>query len=319
MVLIHGGAGSTQPTKAQLTCLSEGLTLGIEQVQCGRSALDAVEAMIRYLEESGLFNAGRGARKQLDGVQRMDAALMEGERLRAGGVACVERLQCPISAARLVMEHTPHVLLAGSHVKRFVRTIRAQLAGRLESPRSSPHTSRSSCPRAIVPSSRMRADSEICETVGAVACDLEGNTAAGASTGGIPFMLPGRVGDSPIIGAGVYADNTAGAVSMTGAGEKILRLGMAKTIALLLKLGKSPGIAARIALRELLIRLKGEAGCLILTPEGRFAIYHTTPWMSAGYWNGRGSPIVRRQWKRVTPRNTLSLSYINGPTPDHHP
>lgn len=305
IVLIHGGAGSTQPSKIQLACLSEGLTLGIEEIQGGRSALDAVETMIRHLEESGLFNAGRGARKQLDGVQRMDASLMEGERLRAGGVACVERLRFPISAARLVMEHTPHVLLAGAHAKRFIRTMRAQTAGCLPSPRSRPHVDHLPRSRAIAPPSPTNTNSEVCDTVGAVACDLKGHTAAGASTGGIPFMLPGRVGDSPIIGAGVYADNTAGAISMTGVGESILRLGMAKTIALFMKLGKRPGIAARAVLRELLVRLEGEAGCLVLAPEGRFAIYHTTPWMSAGYWNGRGAPIVRKQWHRVTITNKL--------------
>ena len=130
------------------------------------------------------------------------------------------------------------------------------------------------------------------DTVGAVALDSRGNLAAGASTGGVPMMFPGRVGDTPLIGSGVYADNKAGAISMTGLGESIIRLAIAKQIAQNMKNGKKPGAAARQALVELVDRIQGEAGCLVLAPNGRFVIRHTTPWMSAGYWNGQGKPIV---------------------------
>jgi beta-aspartyl-peptidase (threonine type) len=133
-------------------------------------------------------------------------------------------------------------------------------------------------------------------TVGAVAVDRYGTMAAGASTGGIASMLPGRVGDTPLIGCGVYADNQAGAVSMTGIGEGIIRLAIAKTICDHLAMGKSPAVAARQVLRMLVSRIHGSAGALVLSPNGRFAIRHVTPHMAAGWWNGTGRPTVRGQF-----------------------
>jgi beta-aspartyl-peptidase (threonine type) len=130
------------------------------------------------------------------------------------------------------------------------------------------------------------------ETVGAVALDRAGTVAAGASTGGIDLMLPGRVGDTPIIGCGVYADDERGAVSMTGVGEGIIRLVMAKEICDRLAQGMTPANAARLALRGLVTRIQGAAGALVLSPDGRFTIAHVTPRMAAGWWNGRGEPAV---------------------------
>ena len=148
--------------------------------------------------------------------------------------------------------------------------------------------------RAMLKSKRTRKDQ--CGTVGAVALDRSGTVAAGASTGGIDSMLPGRVGDSPLIGCGVYADNLSGAVSMTGIGEGIVRLVIAKSICDRLGMGKSPAVAARQALRMLVSRIRGSAGALVLSPAGRFAIRHVTPYMAAGWWNGTGQPTVRGQF-----------------------
>ena len=120
-VLVHGGAGSRRATAAQRTCLAETLILGFKLIQTGKSALDVVEAMIRCLEDSGLFNAGTGSRRQLDGAQRMDAAIMEGATLQAGGVAALEQTRNPIAVARLVMDETDHVLLVGPHATRLAR------------------------------------------------------------------------------------------------------------------------------------------------------------------------------------------------------
>jgi beta-aspartyl-peptidase (threonine type) len=133
-------------------------------------------------------------------------------------------------------------------------------------------------------------------TVGAVALDRSGTVAAGASTGGIDSMLPGRVGDTPLIGCGVYADNRSGAVSMTGHGEGIIRLALAKTICERLAAGHSPRVAAAMVLRELVSRLGGAAGTLVMTREGRFAIKHVTSYMAAGWWDGRATPTVRGRW-----------------------
>lgn len=299
IVLIHGGAGAKKPSRAQLACLADALLIGGQHIHCNGSALDAVEAMIRHLEASGLFNAGAGSRTQLDGVQRMDAALMEGGSLHAGGIACVEDLRFPISAARLVMDRTKHVLLVGEHARRFVHSLSPDEVAHPSNTLRARSKSMRGFPPTHVAGTRTSLPSEGCETVGAVALDHRGHVAAGTSTGGVARMLPGRVGDSPIIGAGLYADDTAGAVSMTGIGEGIMRLSMAKTISLSMQRGKTPAIAARTALKDLRVRLRGQAGCLVLAPRGDFAIYHTTPWMSAGYWNGQGSPIVRPSWRRV--------------------
>ena len=248
----------------------------------------AVECAICLLEQSGLFNAGRGANRQLDGVQRMDAAIMEGAHLEAGAVASIEGIAHPISAARLVMEETDHVLLVGPFAGKFARHFK------LARHRSTGVPRRLSYDRILT--RQKRSTIERHGTIGAVALDQLGTVAAGASTGGIDSMLPGRVGDSPLIGCGVYADNQSGAVSMTGMGEGIIRLVVAKSICDHLAMGKNPAVAARQVLRMLVSRILGSAGVLVLSPNGRFAIRHVTPHMAAGWWNGSGQPTVRGQF-----------------------
>jgi beta-aspartyl-peptidase (threonine type) len=306
-------------TVPQRECLAGALVAGYTVLKSGGAATDAVEVTIRVLEASGLFNAGTGARLQLDGAQRMDASIMAGDRLRAGAVAAIEQVRHPISAARLVMEKTAHVLLMGAHATRFARHFklerqppptgsqrRAVTRVNAEGPQRQtlrlyaalfPKKTRAPLP-ALSPGGRGEGEGE---TVGAVALDRKGTVAAGASTGGIPFMLPGRVGDSPLIGCGVYADNAAGAVSMTGLGESIIRLALAKEIVDRLAAGASPATAGRQSLEKLVKRIRDNAqaaaGALVLAPDGRFAIRHTTPRMCAGYWAGTGKPIVADRFR----------------------
>ena len=303
LILAHGGAGSRRLTPAQATCLADALVIGYTILAQRGPALIAVECTIGLLEQSGLFNAGRGARRQLDGVQRMDAAIMEGAHLKAGAVASIEGIVHPITAARLVMEHTNHVLLVGPPATRFAQHGQLEQLPMARSPRRSsgrlPRTSTAAAEtirlyRTMQKSKRTQKHRH--GTVGAVALDRSGTVAAGASTGGIDSMLPGRVGDSPLIGCGVYADNQSGAVSMTGIGEGIIRLAIAKTICDHLAMGKSPVAAARQVLRMLVSRIRGSAGALVLSPDGRFAIRHVTPHMTAGWWNGTGQPTVRGQF-----------------------
>ncbi|MCI0426551.1 MAG: isoaspartyl peptidase/L-asparaginase family protein [Nitrospiraceae bacterium] len=275
-------------TPAQATCLADALVIGYAILEQGRPAVIAVECTIGLLEQSGLFNAGRGANRQLDGVQRMDAAIMEGTHLKAGAVASIEGIAHPITAARLVMEKSDHVLLVGPFARRFARHFK------LDRHRSAGGPRRLSYDRILA--KQKRSPTERHGTVGAVALDRSGTVAAGASTGGIDSMLPGRVGDSALIGCGVYADNQSGAVSMTGIGEGIIRLAIAKTICDHLAMGKSPVVAARDVLRMLVSRISGSAGALVLSPDGRFAIRHVTPHMAAGWWNGTGQPTVRGQF-----------------------
>ena len=275
-------------TLVQAACLADALEAGYGILAREGSALIAVECTIGLLEQSGLFNAGRGAKRQLDGVQRMDAAIMEGTHLEAGAVASLEGILHPITAARLVMEETDHVLLVGPFAGKFARHFK------LYRHRSSGVPRRLSYDRILAKQKRLTRDRH--GTVGAVALDRFGAVAAGASTGGIESMLPGRVGDSPLIGCGVYADNRSGAVSMTGIGEGIIRLVIAKSICDRLTKGESPAVAARQVLRILASRIRGSAGALVLSPDGRFAIRHVTPHMAAGWWNGTGPPTVRGEF-----------------------
>jgi len=289
-------------TDAQRDSLADALRAGYRLLKRGAPALDAVEATIRALEASGLFNAGVGSKLQLDGARRMDASIMEGQTLRAGAVASIQEVRHPITAARLVMEETHHVLMVGEPATRFARRFKLE---RQPSPthaqRTASRAEHQSLGRREPQAARtlevfsMLKQAEVFgrETVGAVALDKGGHVAAGASTGGIALMLPGRVGDTPLIGCGVYADDRAGAVSMTGLGESIIRLAVAKEIADRLEAGASPSAVSRQVLRKLAARVKGTAGALVLAPDGRFAIRHTTTHMTAGYWTGAGEPVVQ--------------------------
>lgn len=299
-------------TVAQAACIEAALAEGHRLLMAGASALSVVEEAIRLLEDSGLFNAGRGSNRQLDGVRRMDASIMEGRELRAGAVASIERIIHPITAARLVMEKTAHVLLVGQSASRFADYFGLERAPRVKRTAGSQanqlklragvrRTLR--LHRAMMQTGRLRARSLGKETVGAVALDLSGTVAAGASTGGVDVMLPGRVGDTPLIGCGVYADNEAGAVSMTGLGESIIRVSVAKEISDLLASGLSPAVSANQVLRKVVERLRGAAGVLVLSPDGRFAIRHSTPHMVAGVIGRDGRPHTQDRF--ASPRERL--------------
>lgn len=304
LILAHGGAGPRTITAAQRSCLGDALAAGYERLRRGASSVDAVEEAIRILESSGLFNAGVGSRLQLDGARRMDASIMMGNQLRAGAVAAIEQVRHPISAARLVMEQTGHVLLVGDPATQVARYFKLE---RQPPPTYTQRTASRAAIRGRISTQKMLSLYENMrreplrveprETVGVVALDGDGSVAAGASTGGIPLMLPGRVGDTPLIGCGVYADNEAGAVCMTGPGEGIIRIAVAKEIVGRLATGTSPAAAAQWVLRKLARRIRGAAGALVLTPDGRFAIRHTTPHMCGGYWNGSGKPVVADRFK----------------------
>jgi beta-aspartyl-peptidase (threonine type) len=279
------------------------LAKGYVILEQGGPALVAVERTIRVLEGSGLFNAGQGSNRQLDGVMRMDASIMDGATLKAGAVASIEGIVHPISAARLVMEETSHVLLAGPSATQFARYFHLERQSQIKAPRL-PRRTRLISPAAAKTRRLFRAmmskkvgATDQHGTVGAVALDRSGTVAAGASTGGIDSMLPGRVGDTPLVGCGVYADNHSGAVSMTGVGEGIIRLAMAKATCDRLATGASPVKAAQQVLRQLVARLRGSAGMLVLTSHGRFAIRHVTPYMAAGWWDGKGKPTVQGRFR----------------------
>lgn len=285
-LLVHGGAGRSRSTKRQLRFLHEVLEIGWDTLKNSGTSLDVVEQTIRRLEDSSMFNAGHGAKLQLDGHRRLDASLMEGRYLKAGSVAALEGIANPISAARRVMEQSPHVLLVAAGAERFSKLHRLKRLANPPEADLSPLDPRDRAMKAL-------------ETVGAVALDVYWDLAAGASTGGISVMLPGRVGDSPLIGSGVYADNEGAAISMTGIGEGIIRAGLAREICLWVQQGSSPRQATRLALRRLIVRLQGSAGAIVLDTWGRFAILHTTPYMIAGYKSMDGKTIVAGKFIRI--------------------
>jgi beta-aspartyl-peptidase (threonine type) len=295
VLLIHGGCGATPPTSAQLKTIEAALDRGEILLRKGAPALDVVEAAVVVLEKSGRFNAGRGSKRQMDGIARMDASVMNGNDLSAGAVAAMEGILTPIRAARVVMEQTPHLLLAGKSAERLARLFGLPLL---------PPSLAAPKPPSKEPSfgkweglfrklqGAMEGEETMLGTVGAVARDCEGNVAAGTSTGGIRLMLPGRVGDSPLIGAGTYADNRAGAISMTGLGEAIIRAGLAKEITLAMERGSRPEEAGKRALLRMRRRIGGEAGAIIVSAGGHFALLHTTDYMPGGYRAGRRRKVA---------------------------
>ncbi len=277
ILLVHGGAGYRPPNKQSLDTIAESLAAGYTMLMNGGDAIDAVVSAVSVLEESGIFNAGLGGVLQLDGVQRLDASVMEGRELKAGAVAGLEGIRNPIQAARKVMD-TSHVLLTNLGASRIAK-------GLAPLPRPSKESQEKLRKLLQKEKDVIALYRKYFSTVGAVALDAHGNLAAGTSTGGTYAMLPGRVGDSPIIGAGTYAENATGAVSCTGAGEYILRRALAKETCMQMQ-NMTPARAAGKALKSLL-RIGGQAGLIALDRNARFTIMHTTDYMASGYAKGK--------------------------------
>jgi L-asparaginase / beta-aspartyl-peptidase len=290
IILVHGGAGLKKPSRRSLAKLTESLASGFAILRKGGASLDAVIASITVLEDSGLFNAGTGGNLQFDGIRRLDASLMEGRELRAGAVIGLEGIQNPVLAARHVMD-LPHVMLTDRGARKIAIAHKLPLL---------PEPGREAYRRLErmkkINNSLLSLYQTYFSTVGAVALDCNGNCAAGSSTGGIPAMLPGRVGDTPVIGAGIFADNALGAVACTGVGEYIIRLSLAKEICMHMKT-LTPYRAASLSLRRL-NGLGGEAGIILIDKRGRFTLLHTTAYMPAGFAT-RNKVTVREGFRKA--------------------
>ena len=269
-IIVHGGAGADPAEGRDELRAGVGAAVleGWRVLKDGGSALDAVEAAVRQLEDHPRFNAGRGSALTSAGTIEMDASIMEGDRLRCGAVASVSRVANPIALARRVMEHTHHVLLVGEGAHDFAR---AQGL-----PDCDPH--------ALVTARQLkrhteRAAAAMKGTVGAVALDRHGTVAAATSTGGVAGKLPGRVGDSALIGCGTYADSSLGGVSCTGDGEAIIRVVLARQALGYLKEADDPDYAARVAVDLLVEEGRGQGGLILLDWRGRMGYAHSTPLM----------------------------------------
>lgn len=270
-IVVHGGAGRW--AEAERAAAVEGVraaaAAGWAVLAAGGAAIDAVTAAVVALEDDPLFNAGAGAVLNADGDVELDASLMVGDTLASGGVACLRRVKNPILVARRVLETTDCVLLAGEHATAFAR---AQGFGEFD-PVTPRRRERWEAARA-----RQAGDATVPGTVGAVALDGGGVLAAATSTGGRELKRPGRVGDSPVPGAGNYATDRA-AVSATGWGEYMLRMATAKAIATRIEGGAAPGAAARAVLDEMMRRFGAPIGIICLGADGELGIVHGTEGM----------------------------------------
>ncbi len=265
--------------------IAHALSAGYTLLEQGASAVDAVEAAVAVMEDDETFDAGRGSFLTQDGRVQMDALLMNGENLRTGGVACVERIRNPIRAARLVLDKSPHVYFVATGAERFARQHGMALCDNSELviPREQERLYKAqSAERAGLPDETFSGGLNSHDTVGAVALDIHGNIAAGTSTGGTLNKAPGRVGDSSLIGCGCYADNLTAAVSLTGWGEPIMKLVLGKWAVDRVAAGAPPDEAAHAAIDYLFDRLGGHGGIILLGPDGRIGLAHNTPRMAWG-------------------------------------
>jgi beta-aspartyl-peptidase (threonine type) len=287
--------------------MSAALAAGAAKLRAGASALDAVEAAIGVMEDDPLFNAGRGAVFTAEGKNELDASIMDGAGRRAGAVAGVTRTRHPISLARAVMEKSPHVMLIGAGADAFAAaqgleqvdplfffTDRRwrQMEGELKL-RNLPVPARPA--GAPAPGkAEIIGDDHRFGTVGVVAMDMNGDLAAGTSTGGTTAKQWGRVGDSPIIGAGTYAQNGVCAVSATGAGEYFIRAGVAHEICALMRLkGMSAQAAADQVIHKELADLKGDGGVIVMDAKGKTAWSMNTSGMYRAAMSDRAGPVVK--------------------------
>lgn len=289
---VHGGAWNIpdRDVEAHREGVARALHLGWDLLRRGRRSLDVVEAVVRALEDDPTFNAGVGSHLNSEGRVELDASIMEGTGMRVGAVAAVEGVRHPVSVARLVLAHSPHVLLAGRGARLFARRNGAELC----------RTSTLLVGRELERYRRVRRGERRLVTrefhdphgtVGAVALDNRGRVAAATSTGGTQDKAPGRVGDTPIPGAGTWADDRAGAASCTGWGESILRTTLARVSVDALRGRRSPASAGVLAIGSL-ARVRGHAGVILVGVDGRAAAAFNTPRMARGVATERGEPRV---------------------------
>ncbi len=280
VIVVHGGAWKIpeEEHEPHIEGCRRAAMAGWEVVRAGGSALDAVETAVRILEDDPTFDAGVGSCLNAVGEVELDAIIMDGRMLRLGAVAAVRRVRHPVSLARLVMEKGPHNFLVGPGAEEFARRHGMELVPPEE---------------LVVERERARWEAwrageglyaaELFAptgTVGAVALDGEGHLAAATSTGGKPGKWPGRVGDSPLVGCGAYADDCSAAASATGDGEALMRILATGAVCARVAEGRSPQEAAEGVLALLAERTGGCGGLIVLDPRGRYGIAHTTPHMA---------------------------------------
>jgi len=288
VLVVHGGAWAMPDdmVEAHLRGVRDALAAGWRVLEAGGAALDAIQEAVVVMEDDETFDAGRGSFLNRDGRVQMDALIMDGATLRAGGVGCVERVRNPVRAARKILSESPHVYFVGEGAERFAAEHGVEMCRNedLVTPREVERLREYQRAAAGNESAKDGKDlfaPEIShDTVGAVALDRSGNIAAATSTGGTLNKAPGRLGDSSLVGCGCYADNSSAAVSTTGWGEPIMKLVLAKWTADRVAAGNLPEWAAKEAMNHLKQRLNGHGGIIVLNALGQFGIAHNTPRMA---------------------------------------
>jgi beta-aspartyl-peptidase (threonine type) len=312
--MIHGGAGvikkgslSPEREKEYRAKLEEAVLAGYKTLQSGKSGLDAVETAIRILEDSPLFNAGKGAVFTADGKNELDASIMDGKTLAAGAVAGLRHVKNPITLARAVMEKSPHVMMVGEGAEKFAKEMKIEFVDEkyfwtqerwdslqriIKQEQEKQKAAQEGKKVSQTTDLRMEPANKF-GTVGAVALDKDGNLAAGTSTGGMTYKKFGRVGDAPIIGAGTYASNNACAVSATGWGEFFIRLGVARDIAAMMEYRALPiQQAANAVIKQKLQNLGGDGGIIAIDKFGNMAVSFNSEGMYRAYINSEGKPVI---------------------------
>jgi len=288
ILVVHGGAWAIPDdwVEPHLSGVQHASAAGWSVLARGGSALDAVEAAIVVMEDDETFDAGRGAFLTSEAHVQLDALMMDGSTLRAGGVGCVERIRNPIRAARKVLDESPHVYLVAEGAEKFAALHGIPLIDNRELiiPREIERLKEAQLAARAGKPPEFFAEHD---TVGAIALDRDGRIAAATSTGGTMNKTPGRVGDSSLIGCGCYADNESAAVSTTGWGEPMMKLVLGKWACDRVAEGKPPEAAARMAIEFLERRLNGHGGLILLDPKGRYGMWHNTPRMAWAVKNAK--------------------------------
>ncbi|MCO6500196.1 MAG: isoaspartyl peptidase/L-asparaginase [Vicingus serpentipes] len=313
-IVIHGGAGtilkknlSSELEKAYRDKLNEALNAGYEILEKGGDATDAVEAAIVVMENSPLFNAGKGAVFTNAETNEMDASIMEGKNLNAGAVAGIGVIKNPIKAARLVMEKSPHVMLAGKGAEEYAKINGLEIVDpkyfftqrRFDQVQKIKDSEKIELDHSDDKNEGFYMDPEKLKdskfgTVGAVALDKNGNITAGTSTGGMTNKKYNRIGDSPVIGAGTYANNQTCGVSCTGHGEYFIRKVVAYDVSAMMEYkGLSLNEAADFIVNNKLVKFNGAGGLIALDKEGNIAMPFNTEGMYRGYKKGNGETVVK--------------------------
>jgi beta-aspartyl-peptidase (threonine type) len=288
VIVVHGGAGAWNPERSQpgLEGVKKAAKTGFEILKSGGSAVDSVMEAVAVMEDAGAFNAGYGSSLNIDKRVEMEASIMDGKTLQAGAVGLLEDIRNPVRLAKIVMEKTDHVFVVGEGAEKLAQMFdleRREPSTELrlkyyENQRKALLEGRGRLPR-LANLVKNHPELFTLETVGAVALDEKGNVAAATSTGGFPLKLPGRIGDSPLIGCGTYADNQVGACSATGVGEIAIRLVLSKTVCDFMENGKTADEAVELAIDLINRRIPdvyNSMGLIAVDAYGRIGAAHNS-------------------------------------------